>query len=139
MFKSNNVLLKNIVIIAEKMNYEDNPRIFSGSDYYFTWENKTEEDVKAILEKTGIECRVTDSGILLVPQYTNFKSEKEKELLLKLSQYGPLMMYLDLAKKSSSKDLKIMCKELFGIFYKKLGEEEFNVLLKNIIGKISEN
>ena len=139
MFKSNEVLLKNIVIIAEKMNYEDNPRIFSGSDYYFTWENKTEEDVKAILEKTGIECRVTDSGILLVPQYANFKSEKEKELLLKLSQYGPLMMYLDLAKKSNGKDLKIMCKELFGILYKKMGEEEFKVLLENIIGKISEN
>lgn len=135
LFNSTNVLLKHIVTISHVMNWPT-PPIFTGTGYYFTWGDKTEEDVAEIFERTGIECKLA-GNTLMVPEYSDFKSEKQKKLLLDLSQYGVFMMMLDLAKKSSVKDLKQICTTLFSKLYKILGEEEGRKLVEEIIDKIS--
>lgn len=137
MFKATTILHKHIETIAKAMGWEEYPFITTGSGYYFTWENVNEDDVEEIFEKTGIKCSLSNNRILLVPEYKDFKSEKQKELLLKLEQYGNTMMMLDMIKKSKPEDLRTICKEMFSVLNKKIKEEEMRVLIEQIIDKVS--
>ena len=137
MFEAKNPLHKNIEIIAKAMNWEDYPFITSGSECFFTWKNKTQKDVDEIYEKTGIKCRLTQTGLLMVPEYNNFKSEKEKQLLLDLNQNGPTMFYLLFCKKAKPNELKTISETLFSQIAKRYGEEVLNEILIDVIEKIS--
>ncbi|MCK9470341.1 MAG: hypothetical protein M0Q88_01120 [Bacilli bacterium] len=137
MFKATTILHKHIETIAKAMEWEEYPFITTGSGYYFTWENVDEDDVEEIFEKTGIKCKLSNNRTLLVPEYKDFKSEKQKELLFKLEQYGNTMMMLDMIKKIKPEDLRTICKEMFSLLNKKIEEEEMRVLIEQIIDKVS--
>ena len=137
MFEAKNPLHKNIEIVAKAMNWEDYPFITTGSECFFTWKDKTQKDVDEIFEKTGIQCRITNDGLLIVPEYTGFKSDREKELLLDLNQYGPTMFYILFCKKAKPSDLRTISETLFSAINKKYGQEELREMLLKVIDKIS--
>lgn len=139
-YKTKDILKKNIEIISKEMNWEsDNLFITKASEGYFTWENKTEDDIKNIFDKTGIQCTLSpSSNILIVPEFNNFKSKREKELLLTLCQFGPSMFLSVLQSTLSKSEYKNMMVEINRYLIKSMGDDKLREFLTEAITKISK-
>ena len=140
LYKTKDILKKNIEIISKEMNWDtDKLFITKASEGYFTWENKTEDDVREIFNKTKIKCKLSPSqNILIVPEFTNFKNEREKELLLKLCEFGPAMFLTVLQSTLSKYEYKSMMIEINRYLIHSMGDDKLRDFLSQSITKISK-